>query len=236
VTRLFGLLLLLLGAGCSGFSPLTPARLDDLRLADENALFTRCKFRMSVASPWLTGEFDGVALAADRSPSPSARVQVFGDLGPKMLDLVARPDRIVGYFPQTLEGVDCALPGEAAPHLLLFMGVTVLEDLLPFRRSRVMGFREEEGGTWLRLKPLVPGLITDRFLSRAGNWGKRRFSWIYGIGWEETRTGVEEWHIVAPHIDIRLKVIERDHVPPARMEAMELSLPSDVRLSRGSRK
>jgi hypothetical protein len=44
------------------------------------------------------------------------RLQLFGDLGPKMLDLLARPDRIAGYFPQTREGVDCALParGDAA--------------------------------------------------------------------------------------------------------------------------
>lgn len=191
---------------------------------------------MSVVSPWLTGEFDGVALAADRSPSPSARVQVFGDLGPKMLDLASRPDRIVGYFPQTMEGVDCALPDEAAPHLLLFMGVTVLEDLLPFRRGRVVGIREEEDGVWLRLKPLVPGLTTELFRPRAGTGGKRRFSWIYGIEWEETRTGDDEWRIAAPRIDIRLKIVERDHAPPARPEAMELSLPGDVRLSRGSRK
>lgn len=191
---------------------------------------------MSVVSPWLTGEFDGVALLADRSPSPSARVQVFGDLGPKMLDLASRPDRIVGYFPQTMEGVDCALPGEAAPHLLLFMGVTVFEDLLPFRRSRVVGIREEDGGTWLRLKPLVPGLTTDLFRTRAGEWGRRRFSWIYGIEWEETRTGADEWRIAAPRIDIRLKIVERDHAPPARLEVMDLSLPADVRLSRGSRK
>jgi hypothetical protein len=191
---------------------------------------------MSVVSPWLTGEFDGVALAADRSPSPSVRVQVFGDLGPKMLDLAARPDRIVGYFPQTMEGVDCLLPGEAAPHLLLFMGVTLLEDLLPFRRSRVVGLQDEEDGVWLRLKPLVPGLTTDVFRSRAGETQKRRFSWIYGISWEELRTGVDEWRIAAPRIDIRLKIVERDHAPPARMEAMDLSLPADARLSRGSRK
>jgi len=191
---------------------------------------------MSVVSPWLTGEFDGVALLADRTPSPSARVQVFGDLGPKMLDLSSRPDRVVGYFPQSMEGVDCALPGETAPHLLLFMGVTVLEDLLPFRRARVVGLREEDHGTWLRLKPLVPGLTTDLFMSRAGEWGKRRFSWIYGIEWEETRTGPDEWRITAPRIDIRLKVVERDHSPPAKPDILDLTLPSDVRLSRGSRK
>lgn len=228
--------LLLIAAGCSGFAPVTPQQLDALRRSDETFSFTRCKFRMSVVSAWLTGEFDGVAVATGGSGSPAARVQIFGDLGPKVLDLASRPQRIVGYFPQTMEGVDCALPDEAAPHLLLFMGATVLEDLVPFRSSRIVEIREEEDGAWLRLKPVLPGLHTDLFRARSGELLKRRFSWIYGIGWEETRIGAEEWRITAPRIDIRVKIVERDHSPPAKLEILDLALPGDVRLSRGSRK
>jgi len=235
VRRLIGPFLLL-AAGCSGFAPVTPQQVETLRGSDETFSFTRCKFRMSVDSAWLTGEFDGVAVATGGSGSPAARVQVFGDLGPKVLDVASRPHRIVGYFPQTMEGVDCALPDEAAPHLLLFLGATVLEDLLPFQSSRIVGIRTEEEGTWLRLKPVLSGVHTDLLRAGSGELQKRRFSWIYGIGWEETRIGAEEWRITAPRIDIRVKVVERDHAPPAKLEVLDLTLPSEVRLSRGSRK
>ena len=233
--RLIGLLLLST-AGCSGFGPVTPDRLKTLGLGDETFSFTRCKFRLSVDSVWLTGEFDGVALATGGSRPAAARVQVFGDLGPKMMDLSARPQRIVGYFPQTMEGVDCALPDEAAPHLLLFMGATLLEDLMPFQASRVVGVREEADGAWLRLRPVIPGLVTDLFRTQTGELRKRRFSWIYGIGWEELQVGKDEWRITAPNLSIHVKVIDRDHAPPANLELLELTLPGDVRLSRGSRK
>jgi len=45
---------------------------------------------MSVDSRWLAGEFDGVVLAHEGA-SPIARAQLFGDLGPKIFDLVRPP-------------------------------------------------------------------------------------------------------------------------------------------------
>jgi len=177
-----------------------------------------------------------VAQARIEKNQAAVRAQVFGDLGPKMMDLLARTDRIVGYFPQPREGVDCALPDQTAPHLLLFLGATMIEDFLPLRRDRVAGIREEEGGVWLRLKPVVPGLVTDVFLTRPGEIQKRRFSWIYGIRWEEIRTSSDERRITAPNIEIRVKVIERDQEPPANPGIFDLTLPGDVHLSRGSRK
>ena len=228
---------LLCCAGCSGFEIPTSARLDELRLADEAASpFARRKFRMSVDSAALTGEFDGVAQAQLLTNPPAVRAQVFGDLGPKMMDLLARTDRIAGYFPQPMEGVDCALPGEAGPHLILFMGATLLEDFLPFRRSRVAAIREEEGGVWLRLSPVIPGLVTDVFRTRAGEIERRKYTWMYGISWEASRVAPDEWRITAPDVDIRMKVVERDQAPPATAGVFELTVPSGVRLTRGSRK
>jgi len=233
--RRLAALLFLLASACSGFAPPTSAQLGGLPFADATPPFARRKFRMSVDSPWLTGEYDGVAQARIQSGPPAVRVQVFGDLGPKMMDLLARPDRIAGYFPQPREGVDCALPSEAAPHLLLFMGATLFEDFLPLRRERVAGIREEEGGAWLRLTPVIPGLVTDVFVAK-GEIRKRRFTWIYGIRWEETRVSADDLRITAPEMDVRVKIIERDEAAPANPGVFDLTVPTDVRLSRGSRK
>jgi hypothetical protein len=235
--RRLAAILLLLASACSGFDRPTASQLEQLRLPEgRTSPFARRKFRMSVDSPWLAGEFDGVAQARLLTGPPAVRVQVFGDLGPKMMDLLARTDRIAGYFPQPREGVDCALPSEAAPHLILFMGATLLEDFLPLRLDRVEGIREEEEGAWLRLSPVVPGLGTDVFLSKSGEIRKRRFRWMYGIRWEETLVAAEDWRITAPDIDIRLKVVGRDQEPLANPGVFEMTLPGDVRLSLGSRK
>ena len=83
---------------------------------------------------------------------------------------------------------------------------------------------------------MIPGLVTDVFRTRSGEIEKRRYTWIYGIHWEESRIAPDEWRITAPDIDIRVKVVERDQAPPANPGVFELTLPADVRLSRGTRK
>jgi hypothetical protein len=191
---------------------------------------------MSVDSPWLAGEYEGVVLARVGGPVPTIRVQLFGDLGPKSLDVVARPDRIVGYFPQTHEGVDCSLPGEAVPHPLLFLGISLIEEFSELSEDRVLGIREEDGGCWLRLRSAVDGLDVVEFESKDHQRIRRRFRWIYGVAWEQERTGVDERRITAPGVSILVKILERDSEPPKTPGALDLILPSDIRVLRGSRK
>jgi hypothetical protein len=234
--------LLLLAAGCSGFETPTPAQLRALPLSGEESApsgqpLTRIRFQLSIDSPWLAGEFEGVVLA-DRTPAgPRLRAQLFGDLGPKVADLTVRADRIVGYFPETHEGIDCALPREASPHPLLFMGASLGEELLdPETPGRVTGIREEAGGVWLRLRPFVPGTEVHRF-AVAGNPAvkKRRFWWMIGVHWEEDWVSPTECRITAPNLAIRVKILGRESrdIPASQMD---LSLPEDVRLVAGSRK
>jgi hypothetical protein len=199
---------------------------------------TRVRFQLSIDSPWLAGEFEGVA-QSDRSPSgPLLRAQIFGDLGPKMADLTVRPNRIVGYFPQTREGIDCALPGEASPHPLLFMGAGLAEEL--WRREtalEVTGVRQESGGAWLRLRPLIPGTEIHRFMSADDrSLKRRRYWWMLGVHWEEEWTSTTECRISAPHFSMRLKILERGERGPSTPLSMDLSLPEDVRIVAGSRK
>lgn len=230
--------LLLCAAGCTSFDQPSDDRLRGLPLDRESPSGTvRCRFRMSLDSPWLAGEYDGVVVA-HRSPfNPVLRVQLFGDLGPKMVDLVARPDRIVGYFPQTRDGIDCELPREASPHLLLFVGASLVEEFLGrVDASRVTGVRNENGGAWLRLRPAIQGTESLLYLHRSSPERTRRVSWTTGVWWEEHWSGPEECRITAPRLSIRVKILERTVHAPAALESMELKLPEDIRIVKGSRK
>ena len=230
---------LLSAAGCSGFDQPTDERLHGIPLdADEagpSAL--RCRFRMSVEHPSLAGEYDGVVVAHQSRTNPVLRVQLFGDLGPRFADLMARPDRIVGYFPQTREGVDCALPQEASPHLLLFVGASLVEEFLTrVDRSRVIGVRREGEEPWLRLRPAIQGTECHLFRDGAGKVKKRRFFWMTGVSWHEEWSTPDVCRITAPNLSIQVKILERTPQPLTTLVTLDLKLPEDVRIVKGSRK
>lgn len=235
--RLLAVLLSLTAAGCAAFDAPTDDRLRGIPLDPDagGPTTTRCRFQMSIDSPVLAGEFEGVVVARRSPTDPVLRAQLFGDVGPKFAELMARPDRIVGYFPQTREGIDCSLPQEASPHLLLLVGASLVEEFLTrVDRSRVTGVRYEGGETWLRLRPAIPG--TECHLRKDVSAKIRRFSWMTGVHWMEVWPTPDECRISAPGIWIRVKILERTHPPLATLATMDLKLPDDVRIVQGSRK
>ncbi|RPH40707.1 MAG: hypothetical protein EHM91_10825 [Planctomycetota bacterium] len=237
--RLIALVLSLSAAGCVAFDAPTDERLRGIRLDSEEPgpSAARCRFRMSVEHPSLAGEYDGVVVAHRSRTNPVLRAQLFGDLGPRFADVMARPDRIVGYFPQTREGVDCALPREASPHLLLFLGASLVEEFLTRAdRSRVIGVRTEGEETWLRLRPAIPGTECHLSLDVEGKAKKRKFSWMTGVSWQEEWSTPDECRITAPNLSIRVKILERMPQPLTTLVTLDLQLPEDVRIVVGSRK
>jgi len=237
VRRLLPLLLFLSAAGCFGFDAPTDRRLRGIPLDPDEPgpEAARCRFRMSVDSPMLAGEFEGVVVARRSRTDPVLRAQLFGDVGPKFAEILARPDRIAGYFPQTREGIDCSLPREASPHLLLFVGASLAEEFLTrVDRTRVTGVREEGEETWLRLRPSIPG--TECHVSRNGTAKKRRFSWMTGVHWMEEWPTPDEARITAPNVSIRVRILERTHPSAETLATLDLKLPEDVRIVAGSRK
>jgi hypothetical protein len=237
VRRLLGPLLLA-AIGCSGFERPTSDQLQLLvpSTSPPTPVLERLRIRMSLDSAWLAGEFDGVVVAMRGPEGPVVRVQLFGDLGPKMLDLLARPERIVGFFPQTSEGIDCALPDEASPHLLLFMGASLLERFARETPARILGVREELEGYCVNLRPTVRGTEVHTFHDRGGRPTKRRIWWMYGLSWDEEWPGADELRISAAKLSIRVRILERNADATIKPGTLELILPSDVRLTKGSRK
>ena len=237
--RLPAILLFLSAAGCSSFDAPTDERLRGIPLDSEETgpSALRCRFRMSVDHPSLAGEYDGVVVAHQARANPVLRAQLFGDLGPRFADVMARPDRIVGYFPQTREGVDCALPREASPHLLLFLGASLIEEFLTRAdRSRVTGIRREGEETWLRLRPAIQGTECHLFRDEAGKSKKRKLFWMTGVSWQEEWPTPDECRITAPNLSIRVKILERKAQPLTTLVTLDLKLPDDVRIVKGSRK
>jgi hypothetical protein len=238
VRRLLGPFLLLWASGCSGFDRPTTAELELLVPPSSPPVpaVERLRIHMSLDSAWLAGEFDGVVVAMRGPEGPVVRAQLFGDLGPKMLDLLARPERIVGFFPPASEGIDCALPDEAAPHLLLFMGASLLERFSRWTPARILGVRGEPDGWWAKLRPAVRGTEVHVKSDRSGRPRMRRIWWMYGLHWDEEWSGPDDLWISAPKLSIRVRVLERDADAALRPGTLELTLPPDVRLAQGSRK
>lgn len=231
-------LVLLAATGCTGFTPPTPNQLLFLSSQDPepSSVVDRFRVQLSLDSPKLAGEFDGVVLARHGGIPPVVRLQLFGDLGPKMLDLLATPTRIVGYFPQAREGIDCELPDEASPHFLTFLGGTLVEHFAERPGSRVVGVRTDPDGLWLRLRPVIPGLTVDALREPSGRISKRRFSWMYGVSWHEEWPSPEEMRLSASGLTLRVKILERTSGIVPKKGALELTLPEDVRVVEGRRR
>jgi hypothetical protein len=231
-------LLFVIAAGCSGFVPPTSSDLERMGIAGRTSLsgYTRLRIRMSLDSASLAGEFEGVVLARLGDGGPVIRMQLFGDLGPKVIDLMVRPNHIVGVIPPTREAVDCALPGEATPHPLLFMGATLAEHFSGVTAPRVLGVREEGDRWWLNLKSIVPGMTTQVLYQKSGAVRESRFSWMYGLSWREEWITPEQADIVASKTSFRVRILKEDFGVPANPELLELTLPQDVRIVAGSRK
>lgn len=226
--RLLGCLLLL-SAGCSGYAPPSSENLAKIKLAPAAPpAVVRHRVHLSLDSRWLAGEFDGVVI----SEPGAARIQLFGDVGPKMIDLLARPDRITGYFPQTREGVDVALPDRAVPHPLLFLGATLLEDLAEVDVDRVLGVQEADEGWWLDLKPQIAGMRSEALRGPDGLSLERRFKWMYGVKWTERWEGPDSCTIQATGVTIRVRILGRETIPLRPSKAFEIELPGDVRVVR----
>jgi hypothetical protein len=213
---------LLLLAGCAGFAEPTAADLEALRAPPPPGPFVRIRATVDVDGRWLAGTFEAVAIARS-GDDPAVRLQLFPDLGGKALDLAARRDRITGWFPQTGEGIDRALPGEARAHPLVFIGITLLEQLSPVRPERVRGVRAGPSPEYL-LRPAVEGV-------RVTYDGGRRYRWSPFVEWREEGTAFESTTIEAKDLRIRVRVLECRRLESVDASTFTLALPDGVRRS-----
>ncbi len=180
---------LLLAAACAGCASehaidpgLEAALLERASAAPSSPL--REKSRVRITTEHLRGDFESV-LVASPGASPRARLQLFPEVGGKILDLAATRERITGVMPQAGRDVDVdvAQHGADAPRdLLFFMGVTLLEMFAPIPPSRVRGAVTDGQRTVLRVEALVPGVDLFAVVGADGVVVERRFA-FRGAQW-----------------------------------------------------
>lgn len=178
----------LLGA-CQSFRPMTDAERAAFRPILQEPV--RVRAHVTIDSDRLRGGFDAL-LVADPD-GPKVRLQLFPDVGEKVLDLIARPDRFVGRLAG--ERIDVA-PENARPDALSLFAFTLLELFAPVTADRVAGVR----GTAFRLRPVAG----DIDVVRDGETLAFRFGWI-GWTWND---GIE-----AKGFRLSLADVERTPAP-----------------------
>ena len=152
----FGLLLfaLLTCAGCRSFGPAaqeTLARLRPMPLAGQLGP----SFELELESPQLAGVFDGVWDLEDGV----LRVQLFPDIGGKVLDLTARKGEVQATTPDGDYRASAPLD-DAPPHLALVLAAVLAELGTPVTAARVLGERAADGGgVEVRLAPALGGEV-----------------------------------------------------------------------------
>lgn len=212
-------LALLAVLGCRGLEPIPPDLVRSVLESQPSpeGPFVRLKLRLHIDSLSFSGIFEGVVLARTGA-SPAVRAQFFPDVGGKALDLLARPDRITGFFPMGGGGIDIALPDEARLHLLSLMGVTLLEHAAPLTEARLRGRRGGE----IEAAGVAPGVTLRLTRSR------RTFVWLHGVSWTETlaRDSVE---IDSSRLWVKIEILSRERLEQAPDSLFRLELPADVR-------
>jgi hypothetical protein len=210
--------LLALGlGGCRTFFPPTPELVANLdaRAADQTGDL-RATGRVRVESDVLRGEFLA-AVAWSRGDRPRIRVQWFPELGGKVLDLLATPERIAGALPATDQRLDIHPDAPAAAYQpLLLMGLSVLESCLLVTPERVLDARPLDQGFELRLRSVRRWLRLRAKVDDQGNVRQLDFDHL-GARWSERRDADGRRRVIEAkgfRIEILIEEIEPEATLP----------------------
>lgn len=150
IQRVVGWSPALLLAACAGFHTPLAATLDTIGPMPLASLVPG-PFEVDLATPGLTGTFDAVC-AVDRE---SFRIQLFPDIGGKVLDVLVGAESVTAEWPGGRYVAQAPLD-RAEPHLALVLAALFAELLAPVAGSRVLGERDAgDGRVEVQLRPAL---------------------------------------------------------------------------------
>ena len=213
------------GTGCCSFDEPSLELLSVLRYAPPPpGPCVQAKVRVKIDSPWIAGTFDGV-LVARTGDSPIIRMQLFPELGPKALDLVASPSHVTGYFPHKGQGDDHSLPLESIPTPIDGLGVTLVEHFTPLGEERALGMREKDDGWTLKIQPVIEGLKLEGRITKEGRILSRSFRHSWLVRWTQEVHPDGGFSINAGKLSLRLNILETKTIQNLPDKLFVLRLP-----------
>jgi hypothetical protein len=159
--------------GCRSFATPRPETLASVAPMPLAALVPG-RFVLELATPGLTGVFDGVCAVE----AASFRVQLFPDVGGKVLDVVVGAAAVTGEMPGSRYEARAPLEG-APPHLALAVAALFAELLAPVDAARVLGERDIGGAVEVELRPALGSGRVEALLASSGAVARYRIT----LGW-----------------------------------------------------
>jgi hypothetical protein len=216
-------LFLLTLCGCRSFAPPTPELLKELSTGPAwPGPYLRRQIEIDLDTPALEGHFAGILVARTGS-DPAVRLQLFPEVGGKILDLAANSNRISSESTQDKEPFDCKLPvtDPIRPGLSFLFAVSLLEHFSDLDLERVTGFRAWESGYELELAPHPSGVGVRVFVNEDGSIAGREFRYR-GRKWREVAGNPLRFEALGLHVNI--ETVEEDIETDVAAELFQLEL------------
>ncbi len=166
---------------------------------------------VEIATPGLQGLFTARLVARCEDP-PLVRLQLFPDLGGKVLDLAVDRATVRGVIPHAGVQVTQPIPALARTDLLTFVALTLRAEFTPLVAARIEGMRREGDELQLRTHDGDSGCAVVHVL-RAGGIVRRELSWR-GLHWSIVREAAGDWRIESPEGSWRIQTRGQPTKPP----------------------
>lgn len=186
-------LLALVLAACQGWEPLDAAALRALPESPPAAL--ACDGTVEVDTPALRGLFTARLVARCERPA-RVRLQLFPDLGGKVLDVALDAERVRGVIPQAGLRVDRPFTALDQPNLLVLIALTLRAELTPLLPGRIDGMRRKSTRLELRTREPDCGMVVVHVFEHGG-LRRRELAWR-GLRWSIVCDGPGLWRIETP--------------------------------------